>query len=113
MFSAILFTKAIRLPAWEPSASSILLHSGQVQGLYQSFCDTEIMVASGCSSIHWRTFLVAISTTSGLVRHNWVLSRTRLPSTMEKYSGCSSKYSSGLSSALNVCTNGKYFIWPP
>ena len=48
-----------------------------------------------------------------MVRHSWVLSRTRLPSTMEKYSGCSSKYSSGLSSASNVCTNGKYFIWPP
>ncbi len=54
-----------------------------------------------------------IRITSSFVVHNWDRSRSRLPSTSEKYSGCVSKYVAGGTSDSNVCTNPKYVTFPP
>ena len=100
--SATALTNRIMVPAWLPSSASAAAQAGQQQGWYQSFMATEKMSQSGFSRAHFFTPSTHSLSTSGLVRHSWVRSFSRLPSTMEKYSGWVSKYFSTGTSWLKV-----------
>ena len=77
MSSAMALTKWRSGPHSLPSFSARALQFGHWQGLCQSFCETEKMVAVGVSFIQRRTAFLAISRTSGLVKHSWALPPTR------------------------------------
>ena len=66
------------------------LHGAHSQGFFQSFCEMEIMPASGSARTHSRVFAMNSFRIASFVRQSWA-SSTRSPSIRLYHSGCSPK----------------------
>ena len=78
MASATWLTRNNWLAMSEPSASRSFLQRSQRQLTWQSFFETLTISVCGLSRSTWRTYSIAIFTTSGWVAQSWAV--VRVPS---------------------------------